>query len=1224
MSLHILHSHRLDYLFEAFVHVGFQAQSDVRQVLQAKQVIVPNDAVQEWLKIKLADAIGISANIQFHQGITSFQWFIYQHLAQKRDDVRDANLPRLVMKWQIYQYLSHMIQADVLQIDEQHPLANILQRIYQRGSHFKTSTQRYQARQRMLYWVAEQTSQVFGYYLLYRPTWLNIWSAGQRLNIEECVFNTRQNATSHELDIKYIAEIEQWQSVLWHQLFAQRYGQMRQVDAVFWHNLQQRLAQGKFDLHSPLMVFTLLNLAPTQLEFLRNLAQHIDVVIFYFSPTQEYWADSVDPRWKQQQDLKIKQRIRQKHPEFSEQQFQDYFTDLNQHFNAEIREARHPLLTRLGKQARDHFSLLSYLSGGEQNERWIDLFNDPLQGEPVFAQGILGQLQQDIFYLIDPIKQQYHLDAHDQSLQIHICHSVIRQLEVLKEQVLYWLAQGTAEQPRSPQDILVIVPDLLQLEPSIRSLFYSHFQQLPIQLIGTSSIHAQQAWQSFIFRIRWQQTRFTIQQFNDWLNLSATQQYYQLQASDCQRIIELLEKAGFKRGFHQQHLQQQLEVEDTDYRFSFEYALNRLALGIAVPELISCSTANGEIISFAQINTDDFPLIEQLLLIFQDFQQHQNWLNNNDSQPISVIEWLQRLLNELDSWQLHGVEHLNIVRDIIKKYDTMLSLSYYTQSQQHAESLKHLSIPLAELLDEIDQQLQQHISYNDSTGAMTFSQIGHIRPLPYRLMILLNLERGVFPARNTPVAFDLIQLCANQLGDRSRLDDHQGAFLDSLLLAQQEVWLFYNGFDAESNEIIEPSSVVQELINHLNHLVYRSDDIAPYTNVHGIQIPSQLLSLFYLHPREPFLPQGFSEPHLKRLQNQWYQLAHYLNDKTSEHVPPHWIDSAPEPQHNTTSTVPLDAQQWLKELEFPAQALLHHFNIANMRGAELQDEFEPLLLNHLQQYQLYDVMVNDLTQRHQHYQQYQQQDTDNPSPVPTALMLQLPVGHLAQPVLQDSLHYQQKIQHYLQQHQLSITATTQYEWQADNDPLLLTVKLPKVLSTHIWCRVFANKVRGKYRLRIWLQHLLWLAMLDLGEHGQTHQSIAVMQDGILITDGINSTQAKYYLQQWVMAWRYAQNTPLLLSASLVLDNLFAKDEKNWLVDAHSIRFSEELTERLCSKWQTTQSLFNIEQNESNRAHLDWRFILQQLDDAELLQKNCLEFAHLYYPMTRHQHIQDFT
>ena len=106
-------------------------------------------------------------------------------------------------------------------------------------------------------------------------------------------------------------------------------------------------------------------------------------------------------------------------------EIQHFFAAFQLNFNAEDRESRHPLLTRFGKQARDHFSLLSKLSSGEEG-LWADAFVDEYQDR------LLAKIQSDILYLLEPEKHQYPLKPDDDSVQIHVCHSSLRQLEVLK------------------------------------------------------------------------------------------------------------------------------------------------------------------------------------------------------------------------------------------------------------------------------------------------------------------------------------------------------------------------------------------------------------------------------------------------------------------------------------------------------------------------------------------------------------------------------------------------------------------------------------------------------------------------------------------------------------------------------------------------------------------------------------------------------------------------
>ena len=185
-------------------------------------------------------------------------------------------------------------------------------------------------------------------------------------------------------------------------------------------------------------------------------------------------------------------------------------------------------MTRFGKQARDHFSLLSGLSSGEDGV-WADVFVDEYQPT------LLGKVQSDILYLVEPEHHQFELDAQDDSIQVHVCHSSLRQLEVLKEQLIAWLAQGSKEQPRRPSDILVLSPNLKEIEPHIRSVFAPPVREredagaisgrisqdsiyLPVKIAGVTQLDAANAWRAVLGRMQLTQGRFRLDDFADWLS----------------------------------------------------------------------------------------------------------------------------------------------------------------------------------------------------------------------------------------------------------------------------------------------------------------------------------------------------------------------------------------------------------------------------------------------------------------------------------------------------------------------------------------------------------------------------------------------------------------------------------------------------------------------------------------------------------------------------------
>ncbi|WP_228329831.1 exodeoxyribonuclease V subunit gamma, partial [Acinetobacter baumannii] len=467
MGIHVIQSQRIDVLLQGVLASTSQPSTHPLQVLKAQHFIVPSPAIEQWLIQKLAEQQGMSANYQFHQRVRGFQWYAYQQvLTAHKEQVRKANIPRLIFKWRVHQALQEFIQPDVMSIDSSHPLHSIVQRIYDSADRLEQGIEKQLKKQKMLYWVAEQVADLFSNYMVYRGqcqrgcenmctcpnNWLAAWGQGRSLDIEKYIAHKDKEVSAFTL--QQTQELERWQRWLWQQHFHEDFMQMQQIDELFWQELEhpERQKKALSRLPQQIVIFTLLDLPPSQLQFLRRLGQYIDVLILHYNPSQEYWADSVDPLWKQRYDLGVKERFIAKNPQATDAEIADFFNKFTLNFNAEARESRHPLLTRLGKQARDHFSLLSNLSTGEEG-KWVDAFVDD------FPESLLGKVQSDILHLVEPQAKQYELAPNDDSIQIHVCHSTLRQLEVLKEQLIGWLAKPH-EQPRRPNDILVLVPNL--------------------------------------------------------------------------------------------------------------------------------------------------------------------------------------------------------------------------------------------------------------------------------------------------------------------------------------------------------------------------------------------------------------------------------------------------------------------------------------------------------------------------------------------------------------------------------------------------------------------------------------------------------------------------------------------------------------------------------------------------------------------------------------------
>ena len=1205
MGIHVIQSQSLEVLLQGVMASITQPSSSPFQVFKTQHFIVPSPAQEQWLTQKIAEQQGMTANYQFHQRIRGFQWYAYQQVLENKEQVRKANIPRLILKWRIHQALQPFIQPEQNTVVNEHPLYSIVQRIYDSADQLQQGTEKQLKKQSMLYWVAEQVSQLFSNYMIYRGhcqrgcqsnctcvgNWLSTWGQNKALNIEQLIAQTDQQTSAFSL--QQTEQLEAWQRWLWQNYFHDDFVEIQSIDADFWQLLddQQTRPRALAQLPSQVIVFTILDLPPSQLQFLRRLGQYLDVVILHYNPSQEYWADSVDPLWKKRYDLGVKERYIAKHPNASDADIAAFFDSFSLGFNALSRESRHPLLTRLGKQARDHFSLLSQLATGDEG-KWVDAFVEQ------FPETLLGKIQSDIFYLAEPQAGQYELAAEDESIQIHVCHSSIRQLEVLKEQLVHWLSQ-TDTTPRRPSDVLVLTPNLAELEPLIRSVFPAvaneHEIFLPVKIAGVAQLDALNAWRAVLGRLQLTQGRFTQDDFADWLNLSATQQCYGLDYTQVQRILALLNDAGFKRGLDEQHLKQSLSDEDQDYRYSFKFALDRLALGIAVPAHVMVQ----DMLSYALVQPSDFELIGILIQIYQDLAARRDWLvAHEQGQRLPVEFWLQRIKADVQEFEQADVVALKAIREIIQKQERMLTLaSYYEDTETQ---LRQISLPLPYIVEEIQRTLESQSAQVEPTGQITFSQIGQIRPIPYRLIVLLNLDTGKFPNRDSHIPFDLMDALRQQLGDRSRLEDDQGAFLDAILLAQEQVWLFYNGFDLNDGEVREPSSVLQGFREHLALIVKPTsrEDGPPLSEVDlagldALQVPTQLYPLYHLHRLQPFDPLGFVSNRPVRFQDQWFKVASQIQQVKGERQA--WVNTAYPVEQN--EMIILESQQWIQDISFPARLYLKTLGVENLTAKELADQAEPLLLDGLGKYAI-------------RYFLQQQHDRLSPS----LLQDQLPVGKVQHSAWQQSRLEQQRLLERLQQYAPAPTETTQRVWRVSKQ-LQIACVTPKQL-TQDWVSLDASSARAKRFAKVWLEYLLWLALIK-SDAATEKRRIVVFSDQTVICKGLSSQQAQHYLNAWLQLWHDAQQQPVVLPAALVLKPLEKGKQYEWIELDSTQVLTEESQKQVLKDWNDTGDFsgFDMTQNEACKLHRDWQFILQEQDATALLQYACDHYSYaLYQPI----------
>jgi len=146
----------------------------------------------------------------------------------------------------------------------------------------------------------------------------------------------------------------------------------------------------------------------------------------------------------------------------------------------------HPLLAGWGRQGRDFIRQLDAFDDAQlSRQRFglerIDLFDDSADapGTP-----LLRQVQNRIRDLT-PLAEHPALAAaaplaeQDRSIVFHVAHSPAREPEILHDQLLATLAAPPrCGQPAlNPRDVVVMVPDIGSMAPSIRAVFGQYKRQ---------------------------------------------------------------------------------------------------------------------------------------------------------------------------------------------------------------------------------------------------------------------------------------------------------------------------------------------------------------------------------------------------------------------------------------------------------------------------------------------------------------------------------------------------------------------------------------------------------------------------------------------------------------------------------------------------------------------------------------------------------------------------
>src|SRR5574338_456733 len=160
---------------------------------------------------------------------------------------------------------------------------------------------------------------------------------------------------------------------------------------------------------------------------------------------------------------------------------------------------------------------------------------------------LAARLQNAILDLEDLPPGRVALAADDRSIEVHVCHSLTRELEVLHDQILALFA---GPKPPRPSDILVLTPELDAAAPLIEAVFGTApaERRIPFVITGRGAVGVSPVLRAVDALLATVGSRCTASQVLDLLQLEPIARRFGLAPEDLPRIHAWLGEAGIRWG----------------------------------------------------------------------------------------------------------------------------------------------------------------------------------------------------------------------------------------------------------------------------------------------------------------------------------------------------------------------------------------------------------------------------------------------------------------------------------------------------------------------------------------------------------------------------------------------------------------------------------------------------------------------------------------------------
>ncbi|WP_025770734.1 exodeoxyribonuclease V subunit gamma [Thioalkalivibrio sp. HK1] len=560
--------------------------------------------------------------------------------------------------------------------------------------------------------------------------------------------------------------------------------------------------------------FGVSSFTPSYLEFLETLKEAdrkraFDLNLFILSPSSQYWSAIRTPR-----EVNRRHGIDIESPE-------EHFDIGNELVAAWARAGRSSFDRLVGENEEE----IDCYEAGEKSSRLAEVQRDILELVPA-AEGACA------------LKRDF--DEDDDSLQIHVCHSAIREAEVLHDRLLDIMQR---DHSISLADILILTPDTATHGPAIKAVFESE---------GTISVRIARARQgdsstirAFVDLLSLPTSRYEAQRALAPLDSAAVRARFGIEEASLPAIRQWIRDAGIRWGIDADH--RAAEGLPQGPQNSWRAGLRRLLIGYAVTDdddsvcdLVPCPIRG---VGGLDPGTGDYEQLGGFVSYCEAIFALRTLSDRGRKR--SAKQWGEELHGIVDRFfrtPAHGSQSGFDILDDIEGIRGLIE-KFLKEAAPHPSPEDAMPIDFAVVRDVFEKMADgSSMESVRLAEAATVMGLAQGRIFPAKVVCVVGMNDGVFPRNPSIPTFDLVAANPEEGDQDLRLED-RFAFLEALLAARDCFIVSYTGRNLRNDEAIPPSILVGEWIDYLKKRFPDAGDLEG--------------RMLYRHPLQPFNPRYF-------------------------------------------------------------------------------------------------------------------------------------------------------------------------------------------------------------------------------------------------------------------------------------------------------------------------------------------------------------------------------